>query len=95
MKKLQGELQREEGGKASLENTCLLLEHPARRHAGCRCGVTLNAGHDGRGLWREGGLPRQAFGTVGLLSGKKAAEWNQKHLDCPSWQGTEVEDAVI
>ena len=22
---------------------------------------------------------------------EKAAEWNQKHLDCPSWQGTEVE----
>ena len=71
MKKLQGELQREEGGKASLENTCLLLEHPARRHAGCRRGVTLNAGHDGRGLWREGGLPRQAFGTVGLLLEKR------------------------
>ena len=26
---------------------------------------------------------------------EKAAEWNQKHLDCPSWQGIEVEDAVI
>ena len=73
MKKLQGELQREEGGKASLENTRLLLEHPAMRRAGCRRGVTLNAGHDGRGLWREEGPPRRAFGTAGLLSGRKGS----------------------
>ena len=52
--------------------------------------VTMAVDFGGRKALPDGPLEQPA-----CFLEEKAAEWNQKHLDCPSWQGTEVQDTVI